>query len=365
MDRTKKVSLLAVASDSNVDAPAAGGVTGARPIDGRIDYAEGVYDVVVDAGFRGALELRIAGTVVGTASLTDLSAPPDLVCDPDRLPRLVPSVRFSVRFVDAETREAIDLSKEPYPPQISDGSWIKPTTPTDDDLRRGIVLYGCKPGDHAIRSLLAGHAASLFPVVVPDVATKEPVTIDVPRSDAGIRGTVLHADGSPFAKANVTVYRVTPTGLVDASGTNLATNADGAFQFNLLAKGEHVVVVAGPPDEAPGVARVVATAPFTPVEIRTVVGHATRFRIVAVPRDEEPATTRYRILDGDGVVVDDPHRNWSNATSTFDEFAATLRAGRYVVVVERDGFRDRRLEFDVPAGDTISLALEPLQPSAR
>jgi RNA polymerase sigma-70 factor (ECF subfamily) len=366
ISRVARVSVRAIPSTSSSVAEAGVDAMEEGSVLGRVDFVQGMYDVVLDHGFRGTLELRIERAVVGSAPLTDLEHPPDLPCDAERIPKEAASTRFALRFVDAESREAIDLGTQPYPPQLTEGSWIQSSTMPDDDLRHGIAHYGCKPGNVRVRVIISpDFAAGLYPIVVPEAEPKEPITLEVPRARAGIRGTVLHADGRPFARSFVSVYRVTPGGLIDASAMNLATNDDGEFQFNSLAQGEHVVVASGTPDEAPGVLRVVAEAPFTPVEIHTVAGQATRFRILAEASSEDSPVTQYRIEDGDGVVVDDPHRNWSTSSGTFDELSATLRSGRYVLVVERRGYRARRLEFDVPAGDTMTVALEPLEPRSK
>jgi hypothetical protein len=213
--------------------------------------------------------------------------------------------------------------------------------------------------------MIPDRAAALFDLLVPEGTQDSIPSLEVPRIEAGVRGVVFHSDGRPFAKAQITLYRVTPDGLNDTTGDDISTNPDGEFEFKWLAKGEHVLVVPGTETEAGGITRFVASDPFPEIEVHCATGSATRLRIDATPTAGDPPDTRLRILDHDGVIVEDVHRGWVAKKRSLDEFTTTLRTGRYTAVVGRDGYRDNSIEFEVPARGAIDILLVPLDSRGR
>jgi RNA polymerase sigma factor (sigma-70 family) len=360
--RAMKVTLRAIGEGSPPAEPNAPPATDAGSIEGRIDYVRGMYDVVVPDRFRGSLELRIAKAVVGTVALDDPSRPPDLTCDPGRIPGESTSTVFSVRYVDAETKEPIDLEHESVPPQANDG-----TTRlfAESDRRHGLMTYACEPGTLRIQVRIRGYATGTHEIDVPKEPAQEPRTLEVPRASSAVRGVVLHPDGHPFAKDSISLYRRSPTGWIDVCVEDTVTNLDGEFEFPSLARGEHVVVASGQGDETPGIARFTATETPADVEIHTVRGRATRFRISPSASPAGAPETRFRILDDSGVILEDLDRNPGMLVQPPDDLSVALADGRYTALVSRAGFRERRLAFDVPAGDAIVIPLEPLDARAK
>ncbi len=344
-----------VASAPPVAAPAKAG------IEGRIDYPAGMYEFVVEEGFKGSLELRLGDVVVGSADLVDLRSPPDLAFDVAKLPRRGGPTTFTVRFVDAESKQGIDFGEEALAaPLGSYGAATLARLRVDSDPTHGVIKYGCMPGPMTIRAQVHGYAATVFHVDVPDERPRdEPLTLEIPRASAGVRGVVVHADGRPVSKARLAVYRVTSDGLSDATGQGVATNPDGEFEFDSLSKGEHVIVASGSPDDAPAVARFTASDPPAEIELRMDRGALVRFQIAPKLAKDDAQDTELTILDHDGVPIDASRTAWRVEKQTFDERSVSLRPGHYTAVARREGDREARVEFDVPAGDTIEIGLEP------
>jgi hypothetical protein len=324
-----------------------------------------MYELVLADSFRGTLELRIAESLVGSVPLLDPTRPPDLPCDATRIPKQGAPTTFSVRFVDADSKEPIDLGTGPAPLQATYRATMLARLRSDSDPRHGVLKFHCEPGLLRIRTLIPDRAAALFDVLVTEGPQESIPSLEVPRIQAGVRGVVFHADGHPFAKAPLTLYRVAPDGLNDTTGDDISTNPDGEFEFKWLAKGEHVLVVPGTESEAGGITRFVASDPLPEIEVRCASGSATRLRIDATPQAGDPPDTRLRILDHDGVIVEDVHRGWVAKKRSLDEFTTTLRAGRYTALVGRDGYRDNSIEFDVPARGAIDILLIPVESRSK
>lgn len=358
--RLFRAAIWAIAPDAKLPTPLLAGVaTGEGVIEGRIDFVASAYEVVVPEGFRGSLELRVFKTVVGSAPLNDLARPPDLQCDGDLLPKPPALVTFTVRYVDSVTKLPIDLDREELLPGGSDAQPEGPVLDSILDAKQGVVRYRSVPGTVKLQALLRGHALSLFAVPVAEKEAAEPVTLEVAPSNAGVHGFAFHADGRPFAKAGLSLFRASPAGFVDYTVGPTAANTEGEFEFEPLAKDEHVLVVSGQPDEAPGVARFVAAEPFPDVEVRTTAGHATRFHVAAEPIPNATPATEFAIVDASGLVLEDLGAKWSRLASSPDDVTATLADGHYAVRASRLGYRVARVEFDVPAKETVEVPLEP------
>lgn len=327
--------------------------------EGRIDFVDRRYDFVLPEGFRGRAELRISGVVVGGVALADLSRPPDLPCDVDRLPKRGAPTTFLAQFLDAETKDPLDLAGL-EPPHVYDADGkLAVARASGSRPDRGVVEYGCLPGESVLQALVPGHEPGQFRFVVPEGPPSAPVPFELQRSAGAIRGVVLHADGRPFAKARVFVHRVTPAGPVESNGADLATNPDGEFLCTSATAGEHLVLVSGLPDEAPAIARVVVSGPESKVELHCLAGVETRFRIAA-SGGETGAGTRLRIVDERSVAIEDTQRGWPPATLRSNDYRTVLAPGRYHVVVTRRGFQEATREFTVPAGEAVEVRLEPL-----
>jgi RNA polymerase sigma factor (sigma-70 family) len=336
-------------------ASAAGG-----PVEGRIDFVHRMYDLVLPESFRGRIELAITGTVVGSAALDDVARPPDLPCDPGRLPKKDAPTTFEVSFVDAETKQPIDLEGLEHPPRAYYGAGIQAIARgPGSDPRRGIVSYGCTPGELTLEALVKGHAPGRFVTTVPETKQPQPYVVELLPDRGGVEGVVQHADGKPFRKARLTLYRATPDGWVDESGMVTFSNPDGRFLFPSVAKGDHVIVASGLPDEAPAVARFVVEDSAPKIRLRCSPGTSTVFRVNASPQPATPPETRFLVVDRSGVVLDDTRRAWPPAVLSRNDWTTVLPDGRYSVVVDRRGCREAKVDFDVPAGGEVVIPLEP------
>jgi hypothetical protein len=92
--------------------------------------------------------------------------------------------------------------------------------------------------------------------------------------------------------------------------------------------------------------------------IRLSAGETIRFRVVA-PSASPSARTIVRILDPNGLLLDAVESRPTTAIPSPDQFSFCLAPGRYVAEVERTGFEERSVPFDVPVGDEIVVALDP------
>lgn len=334
-------------------------------IEGWIDFAESRYEAVVPEGFVGTLELRIFKSVVGTADLADPHHPPDLECDEERLPREGDLVRFAVQFVSAETKEPIDLSKQEVLPPLVDADRSAPVFRSDSDPAHGLVVYHCMPGQLWIEPAVRGFAVGRVMVDVPSRPQQRPLAIELVPARAGVRGVAYHFDGRPFPRAEIHVFRRDSERWVDASGPRTVTNDDGAFEFDQLAIGEHVVVVSGQPEESPGVSSFLASISPPDVDVRTSAGRSVRFRILGKQRDRAtPPNPEFRIFDRNGVLLEDLKSHWSEVSKSPEEATLRLDDGHYTVLVTRYGFREARIEFDVPR-ESLDVPLEWVDSEAK
>jgi RNA polymerase sigma-70 factor (ECF subfamily) len=356
--RPWKVTLWAIPAPD----PAAPPVDGlARPkgsCEGRIDYVANLYEVVVPDSFRGVLELRIARGLVGSAALADPKLAVDLPCDPERVPKEGATTIFPIRFVDAESKLPIDLSHDAAPPQGNDGSHVQAEHTSNSDPEKGLIEYRCASGFLKLEVAITGYEHSLHFLDVPEEPPAKPLTIEVPRAATKLRGAVFHADGSPASKVQITIFRKDGDGMLNVSDGNIATNPDGEFEFGSVSKGDHFVVVAGSDDEAPAAVPIDIAPDAPPLEIRRVAAAPTRFRVVATPAPEQ-ARTILVILDRNGLQLDAVESHATETQPSLSDFAFPLAPGHYTAHVEREGFRERDVPFDVPVGDEIVLKLEP------
>jgi len=350
--------LRAIPSEAYPPPPDAGAKLPPGAALGRIDYVAGMYEVVVPDGFRGILELRILGGVVGTAELVDPSQPVALPCDARRIPATGPSATFPIRFIDAESKLPIDLSREPAPPRGNDGTSVLAKALDESEPQHGLIVYRCAPGFFKLDVDIRGYARGLHFLDVPEGRTSTPHVVELPRAETTLRGVVEHADGAPASKVRVSIYRKDRDGFINASGANVATNPDGEFTFASLAKGEHLVVVSDCAGESPVVLPVVLVPDAPALAIRLSAGETIRFRVVA-PSASPSARTIVRILDPNGLLLDAVESRPTTAIPSPDQFSFCLAPGRYVAEVERTGFEERSVPFDVPVGDEIVVALDP------
>jgi hypothetical protein len=190
--RPYKFKVFAVPSEDLTSPSSTDGSTRQRkPVEGRVDYVAGQYEVVLDNDFRGSLELRILKAVVGSAPLPDLNHPPELPCDDRKIPESAPTTTYAIRYIDAESRLPIDLSQEVAPPLGNDGSSVAARPRAESDLHRGFVVYDCAPGFLQIDVAISGHAAGKYFFEVPATPSLEPHIVEVPRAEGGVRGIVV------------------------------------------------------------------------------------------------------------------------------------------------------------------------------
>jgi len=324
--------------------------------EGRIDFVTGLYEVAVADDFRGVLELRIARAIVGTATLADPKQPVDVPCDARLIPPTGASATYPIRFVDAQTKLPIDLSRQ-VSPWGSDTAGISAVPmPGESDPEHGLVVYRCAPGLLKIEALLRGYACGLYLVDVPADPPAEPAIVELWPAQAVVRGTIRQADGAPASGVRVVLLRKEPGGTINAG--DLATNPDGEFEFPSVAKGEHFVVT-NHPGSAPAVVRLDVEPALAPLEIGLAAGVTTRFRVVPSPAPAS-ARTRFYVLDPNGLLLDGVESTPEEGRPSASEFEFSLLPGRYVAQVVRTGFAPRDVAFDVPAGDEIVLSIDPL-----
>jgi len=358
-DRWERASVWAIAAGARTPPVLLSQMKAPGVIEGRIDFDKSAYEVVVPAGFAGTLELRIYRSLVASAVLDDLEAPPDLACDLGKVPEFDRLTTFAARFVDATTKAPIDLRGQ-VPLLILDTGADAAALLPDSDLEHGLVVQPCPAGPVTFVTNFPGYATSRLSVEVPREPERSPTTFEVAPAVARLRGSALRSDGRPAAKAEVTLLRATPNGWIDATAGTTITNADGEFEFAAVAAGAHAVIVSGLPDEAPGVARVDAAAPQVEVEVRTTPGRLVHFQLSwkASELPKPPATT-ITIVDRDGLPIvrlnnylEDKH------SSPLDSLMLPLVDGPYSVRVTSWAFRDAHVDFAVPR-DSIELLLEP------
>jgi hypothetical protein len=331
--------------------------------EGRIDYVANTYEVVVPERFRGVLELRVDRGLVGTATL-DPGQPPDLPCDAAGIPKAGASTTLAIRFVDAETKLPIDLCRDAAPPQGNDGEHVSAKPTSNSDPAKGFVEYRCAPGFFKLDVAITGYEHALHFLDAPEEQSPEPLTLEVPRAAAAVHGTVLHADGSPDSRASVTIFRKDRDGMVDVSGAVVATNPDGEFGFESIAKGERFVVVSGSSGEAPAVVHLDVAPGLAPLEIRRVAAAPTRFRVVSAAAPKL-ARTILLILDANGLRVGGDESHATEKEPSRSDFAFPLAPGHYTAQIERDGFQPREIPLDVPVGDEIVLKLEAVEGATK
>jgi hypothetical protein len=146
--------------------------------------------------------------------------------------------------------------------------------------------------------------------------------------------------------------------MVDVSRGDCVANGDGEFEFESMAAREHVVVVSGQPDEAPGVVRFVPSDPAVEVEVRTLAGTVVHFHVSPPPPVGDRRVATLRIVGEGGLVLEDSDLTRALRSDQPDAFVATLATGHYTAQVERPGFRPASVEFDAPTATTVEILLE-------
>jgi hypothetical protein len=323
---------------------------------GRVDLDSGNYELPLPADFHGTLFLAVHGTVVGIAAIDDVARPPPLPFDVKSIPPKRVTSRLVVHMIDAETKDPIDLGlgyvavTAPLPTHTPYGRVSM------HDALPGVAEFVISPARIAIRADLLGYAPIVTEVVIgPDERRRE-ITIPLDRATAGLRGRALRGDGSPIQRSSVTLYRVTPNGVVEVTGSGSGTNAYGEFEFVGLAAAEHVVVVTAP-DEACAVARVRAADPPPEFELHAVPGTRTEIHLKPPPV-RQGIGTMYRIVDEDGIPLVNTFGGWGTSAGDFETTEAILRPGSYRILVWRPFCREASREFDVPSDEPIEVELE-------
>jgi hypothetical protein len=82
-----------------------------------------------------------------------------------------------------------------------------------------------------------------------------------------------------------------------------------------------------------------------------------RFRVVAPPTSGQVVQGGFRILNGDGLVVEDLTGRWSSLASSDHEIALKLEDGHYTADFQRLPYLPARFEFDVPAAKDVEIPL--------
>jgi hypothetical protein len=186
------------------------------------------------------------------------------------------------------------------------------------------------------------------------------------KADSGAHGFAFRSDGRPLAKAVLGLFCPTPSGLIDLLGpSRIATSADGELELEPLPAREHVLVVSSQPDEAPVVVRFVPADPPIELTIHAVAGTPTELRVIRKGAATRPSKPRLRILDSDGIVLEDSERIRAIRTEAPDVFVATLAPGRYSARVDCSGFASRTVTIDVPVSGPIEIPIEPAAPPSK
>jgi hypothetical protein len=353
-----KATVWAIASDAKPPkALVAGDSGGPGVVEGRIDFAESKYEVVVADDFHGSVEVRVFRSVFGSAEFEDAQDPPVVTCDETALPVDELPTTFAVRFVDSETKEPIDLEHESSLPKATDQASFVPVVAARCDARHGLVTYRCLPGALYLEPELERYAYQEAAVDVPREPSTSPMVMEMSPARSGVHGFVLRSDGRPLRRATLTVYGRSGSDWHEETGPLTRANADGEFEFDRLTKGDHVLVVSAQPDESPGVGRFVASDPFPELAVRTAPGRTVRFRVVAPPTSGQVVQGGFRILNGDGLVVEDLTGRWSSLASSDHEIALKLEDGHYTADFQRLPYLPTRFEFDVPAAKDVEIPL--------
>jgi RNA polymerase sigma-70 factor (ECF subfamily) len=358
--RTLKTSVWAITAGVQPPPLLAGTPTDSTIVEGRIDFVANMYEIVVPEDFRGSVQLQISKYVVGTAPLGDLARAPDVACDERVLPASTTVRNVAVRYVDAESKQPIDLTGEQLPPTAMDptGTFV-PLVKEESDPEHGVIVYRCASTSLRFEPFIAGYAFAQRFVDLPAVPAAEPLILEVPPAARIVRGVARHADGRPLARAALSVYRSTPEGIADATTQPTVTSDEGEFEFSGLAKGEHFVVVSAEPEEAPVVARFVASDRVTEVELRTSVGVTTAFKLVTKPENGTWDLPYFRISDASDLTLFCPRYDWPKLTRSSDSIVLSLLPGHYTVTAQPPHFRESKLEFDVPAPGVVEIPVEP------
>jgi len=360
VDRWERASVWAIAAGARTPPVLLSKMKAPGLIEGRIDFEKSAYEVVVPDGFAGTLELRIYRSLLSSAALEGLEAPPDLACDVGQVPVFDLPTTFAARFVDATTKAPIDLRGQADRLIVLDSEAIAEAILPASDLAHGLVVQPCPAGPLTFVTNFPGYATSRFSVEVAREPARSPTTFEVAPTAARLHGFARRSDGKPNAKAEVMLLRASQTGWVDANVEPTLTNADGEFEFAAVAAGEHAVIVAGLPDEAPGVARVVVSGPIAEVEVRTTPGRLVHLQLVWMANElPKPPATTITLLDRDGLPIVRLNNYLADRHSTpLDSLMLPLVDGPCSVHVTSWGFRDAHVDFAVPR-DSVEIALEP------
>ena len=140
---------------------------------------------------------------------------------------------------------------------------------------------------------------------------------------------------------------------------------EGEFELSGLAKGEHFVVVSAEPEEAPGVARFVASDQGTDVELRTSVGVKTSFKLVTKPENGTWDLPYFCISDANDLTLFCPRFDWPKLAQSSDAIVLSLLPGHYTVTAQPRHFREAKVEFDVPAPGVVEIPVEPNEPPKK
>jgi hypothetical protein len=362
--RSPKSSVWAITAGVKPPPLLAGSPTDATIVEGRLDFGANMYEFVLPEEFRGSLQLQISKHVVATAPLGDLARAPDLICDEGVLPDSMKVKNVAVRYVDAESKQPIDLRGEQLPLTAMDptGTCV-PMAQEESDPNNGLIVDRCASASLRFDSDVAGCAAGLRFVDIPAgpaAPAAAPLIIEAPPAAKTVHGFALHADGRPLAKAALAVFCRTDAGIIDATTQPTVTSEEGEFECAGLAKGEHLLVVSAEPEEAPAAGRLVASDGVTEVELKTSLGVATSFRLVTKPEVAHDWKIRcFRLSDRSGLALVRPRCDWPKLTSSNDAIVLALAPGRCTVDVQPPHFREAKLEFDVPAPVVIEIPVEP------
>ena len=330
---------------------------------GRVVPEQNGYEIALPSPFSGLLYLEADSCVVGTARIEDVAHPPPLPFDRSGVVPPAPPATLVVGLVDRATGVRVDVHRD----EIS----VVPAVPkmaSFDVAREARNPSGqivCEFDVHVGRMIVTFNrhrfVTTTAEVVVNDAGERHIVELPLVPATASIRGHVAVEDVTVEdmkwkPAVLLSIYVPSPQGFDAVSTAPILVNEAGRFEIAGLAPQEYAVVVASP-RSVPVVEHVRAADPPPELDLSLEHGESVEFH-VARPRGIcGLADVMWRILDAEGVPLDNSFHPGVQRTTQDGKVGATLAPGHYKALFWSGGCREAMREFDVPTEGLIEVQL--------
>ena len=313
---------------------------------GKLDHAASTYEFIPrGTGFR-FLSVWVGRSMVGVVELENLEKGPDIVIDPEKLPRPTPTSRLHLEVVDDASGSGLEACTIRHGASLGPNGFPSSMTRSPLEAENGIfILASVDPGLNDLIVEAPGYAKH-FEQVECAIGVNE-LRIRLRPAQGRLVGRVQDLEGKPVNGAQLLLLRPDGRPALPAAEMMWKSNAEGRFEIGGLASDDYLIVVSHS-DYAGTVGTARASSAPKPLQLVVDPG-----RIVRIYPDGASGPFSIRIVDDqDRPIFDD---GFHSRRRFGQGFKIRVPSGRYRAEISVPKFETAIVTFDAEEG----LRLEP------